>query len=93
MSDQKGSVHSHPLQHVLGLLSGEFLVEPRLPQVTVLLGNRETQDLLESRALERVTLLEEARERERDKGSVCVFFLILHFPSAGKFTLNSCFFP
>ena len=65
MSDQKGSVHSHPLQHVLGLLSGEFLVEPRLPQVAVLLGNRETQDLLESRALERVTLLEEARERER----------------------------
>ena len=66
MSDEKGSVHPYPLQHVLRLLSCEFLVEPRLTQVTVLLGHRETQDLLKGRALQRVTLQDGERERGRE---------------------------
>ena len=54
--DQKGAIHPHSLQHVFRLLASEFLVEPRLAEVTVLLGHGESQYLLECGALEWVGL-------------------------------------
>ena len=55
-TNKERSIHPHSLQHVLCIVSGEALVEPGLPQVTVLLGHWMTQDLLKQWTLERVRL-------------------------------------
>ena len=50
-ADEERSIHAHSLQHVFGLVSGEFGMEPWLPKVTVLLGYRLAKNLLKGRTL------------------------------------------
>ena len=56
-SNEEGSVHPHPLQHVLRVMPGQLSVEPLLPEVTVLLGDRVPKDLLKCWALQGVHLI------------------------------------
>ena len=56
-SNEEGSVHPHPLQHVLSVVPRQLSVEPLLPEMAVLLGDRVPKDLLKRWALQGVHLI------------------------------------
>ena len=67
-TDEERSIHAYSLQHVLSLVSGQFIVEPRLSNMAVLLGHRLPQDLLKCRAFEWVFLYERREGGGKDRG-------------------------
>ena len=55
-SDKKSSIHPDPLQHVLSLMTGELLMEPRLTKMAVLLWHWVAKNLLKCRAFQWIHL-------------------------------------